>query len=103
MAQNIIVFIPGQFFSVANDLIDVHAKTIGAAGVMVYMALARHMNHKSGTCHPSIGTLERVLGLARATIKAALRKLVSAGLITITERRDAAGDPTSHLYTLLDP
>jgi hypothetical protein len=94
---------PGHYFSLDNDLIDHHAKTIGIIGVGLYTALARYANRKTGECWPSIGRLAHLLDCARSTIKIYLRKLVEVGLITITPRHDEAGDSTSHLYTLLDP
>ena len=94
---------PGHYFSLANDLIDHHAKTIGILGVGLYAALARYANRKTGECWPSIGRLAHLLDCARSTIKISLRKLEACGLITITKRWDEAGDSTSHLYTLLDP
>jgi DNA-binding MarR family transcriptional regulator len=90
-------------FSIADDILDVHAETIGALGILVYVALARYANRTTGECWPSIDRLARTVQLARSTVKVYLRRLEAAGLITITERQDAAGDATSNLYTLLDP
>jgi hypothetical protein len=94
---------PGHYFSLDNDLIDIHAKTIGIIGVGLYTALARYAHRKTGACWPSIGRLAHLLDCARSTIKIYLRKLEACGLITITPRHAEAGDSTSHLYTLLDP
>jgi len=102
MAQ-ILVLKPGNFFGLANDLLDVHGKTIGPLGILVYVGLARYANRTTGQCWPSIDLIARTVRLARSTVKIYLRKLEAAGLISITERRNAAGDCTSHLYTLLDP
>jgi DNA-binding MarR family transcriptional regulator len=101
MAQ-IVVLKRAHFFSIDNDIIDIHAKTIGATALAVYTVLSRYANRKTGECWPSIGRLAHLLDLARNTVKAALRTLEQAGLITIRRRRDPAGDATSHLYTLLD-
>jgi hypothetical protein len=98
----IVVLKRAHFFSLDNDIIDVHAKTIGAIGVAVYTALSRFANRKTGVCWPSIGRLAQLLALARNTVKAALRTLEGVGLIAIQRRRDPAGDATSHRYTLLD-
>src|SRR5262245_61791298 len=92
-----------HYFSLDNDIIDVHGKTIGALGVALYAVLARYAHRQTGACWPSIGRLAEVLGLARSTVKVYLRRLEEVGLLTITARRDTAGDPTSHRYTLLDP
>lgn len=102
MAQ-IVILKRAHFFSMDNDIIDIHAKTIGALGVAIYTTLARYANRKTGECWPAIGRLAQTLQLARSTVKLYLRKLEEAGLIAIRERQDAAGDPTSNCYTLLDP
>src|SRR5438128_1765190 len=94
---------PGHRFSIDNDIIDIHAKTIGAIGVAIYAVLARYANRKAGECWPTIGRIARMLDLARSTVKVYLRKMEKAGLIAIEERQDPLGDPTSNLYTLLDP
>jgi DNA-binding transcriptional ArsR family regulator len=99
----IVVLKRAHFFSLDNDIIDVHAKTIGALGVAIYAVLARYANRTTGECWPAIGRIARTLDLARSTVKVYLRKLEEVGLIATTERQDAAGDPTSNLYTLLDP
>src|SRR5712691_7783121 len=100
MVQTIVVLKHAHFFSIDNDIIDVHAKTIGALGIAVYAVLARYANRQTGECWPAIARIERVLHLARSTVKVYLHKLQEAGLIAITERQSAAGDPTSNLYTL---
>jgi hypothetical protein len=102
MAQ-IVVLKRAHYFSLSDDIIDIHAKTIGAIGLAIYTTLARYANRKTGQCWPSIERLARTLDLARSTVKVYLRKLEDVGLIAIQERQDAAGDPTSNLYTLLDP
>ena len=102
MAQ-IVILKRAHYFSMDNDIIDVHAKTIGALGVAIYATLARYANRKTGECWPAIGRLAQTLQLARSTVKVYLRRLEEAGLIAIRERQDAAGDPTSNSYTLLDP
>jgi hypothetical protein len=102
MAQ-IVILKRAHHFSLDNDIFDVHARTIGPMATLVYTALCRYANRKTGECWPSIGRLAHLLALARNTVKAALRTLEAAGLIAIKRRRDPAGDATSHLYTLLDP
>jgi Helix-turn-helix domain len=102
MAQ-IVVLKRAHFFSLDNDIIDVHAPTIGAIGVAIYTTLARYANRQTGECWPAIARIARTLDLARSTVKTYLRKLEAAGLIAITARQDAAGDPTSNGYTMLDP
>jgi Helix-turn-helix domain len=89
--------------SIDNDIIDVHAKTIGAIGIAIYAVLARYANRKTGECWPAIARIQRTLNLGRSTVKRYLHRLEAAGLITVEERWDAEGDRTSNRYTLLDP
>ena len=102
MAQ-VIVLKRAHFFSIDNDIIDVHAKTIGAIGIAIYAVLARYANRKTGECWPAIARIQRTLNLGRSTVKRYLHRLQVAGLISIEERWDEEGDRTSNRYTLLDP
>jgi DNA-binding MarR family transcriptional regulator len=102
MAQ-VIVLKRAHFFSIDNDIIDVHAKTIGAIGIAIYAVLARYANRKTGECWPAIARIQRTLNLGRSTVKRYLHRLETAGLITVEERLDEEGDHTSNRYTLLDP
>jgi DNA-binding MarR family transcriptional regulator len=99
----VIVLKRAHFFSIDNDIIDVHAKTIGAIGIAIYAVLARYANRKTGECWPAIARIQRMLNLGRSTVKRYLHRLEVAGLITIKERWDEEGDRTSNRYTLLDP
>ena len=101
MAQ-VVILKRAHFFSIDNDIIDVHAKTIGALGVAIYAVLARYANRRTGECWPAIARIQRTLNLGRSTIKRYLHRLEAAGLITIEERWDEEGDRTSNCYTLLN-
>ena len=103
MTQTIVVLKRAHFFSIDNDIIDVHAKTIGAIGIAIYAVLARYANCRTGECWPAIARIQRTLKLGRSTVKRYLHRLESAGLITVEERWSDDGDRTSNLYTLLDP
>ena len=96
-----VIRLKGHYFGIPNDIIDKHGRTIGAIGVAVYAALARYADAKTGECWPAIARIERVLSLARSTVKIYLRKLEDAGLIEIEERWAEPGDHTSNLYSLL--
>jgi hypothetical protein len=102
MAQ-IIVLKRAHFFSIDNNIIDVHAKTIGAIGIAIYTVLARYANRRTGECWPTIPRIARMLDLGRSTVKRYLHRLQKAGLISIEERWDEEGDRTSNRYTLLAP
>jgi DNA-binding MarR family transcriptional regulator len=97
-----VIRLTGNFFGIPNNIIDTHGRTLGAIGVGIYTALARYADRQTGECWPAIAKIERVLGLARSTVKVYLHKLEALGLIEIEERWDAAGDRTTNLYTLLD-
>jgi DNA-binding MarR family transcriptional regulator len=97
-----VIRLTGNFFGIPNNIIDTHGRTLGAIGIGIYAALARYADRKTGECWPAIAKIERVLGLARSTVKVYLHKLEALGLIEIEERWDAAGDRTTNLYTLLD-
>ena len=99
----IIVLKRAHFFSIDNDIIDVHAKSIGAIGLAIYTVLARYANRRTGECWPAIPRIARMLNLGRSTVKRYLHRLQAAGLILITERWDEEGDRTSNRYTLLNP
>jgi DNA-binding MarR family transcriptional regulator len=101
-ATRTVIRLKGNFFGIPNDIIDKYGRTIGAIGVGVYAALARFADARTGECWPAIARLERVLNLARSTVKLYLRKLEEAGLIEIEERWADPGDRDSNLYTLLD-
>jgi hypothetical protein len=103
MAQTVVVLKRAHFFSIDNDIIDVHAKTIGAIGIAIYAVLARHANRRTGECWPAIARIKRTLNLGRSTVKRYLHRLEAAGLITVEERWSEDGDRTSNLYTLLNP
>jgi GntR family transcriptional regulator len=102
MAQ-IIVLKRAHFFSIDNDIIDVHARKIGAIGVAIYTVLARYANRRTGECWPTIPRIARMLDLGRSTVKRYLHRLQKTGLISIEERWDEEGDRTSNRYTLLAP
>jgi hypothetical protein len=87
------------YFTIDNDLIDVHAKTIGAYGIAIYTYLRRRMKHGTRQCWPSVKTIAEDLDIAESTVKVYLKKIVNARLIFSEARWDTAGDPTSNLYT----
>jgi hypothetical protein len=103
MAQTVVVLKRAHFFSIDNDIIDVHAKAIGAIGIAIYAVLARYANRRTGECWPAISRIQRTLNLGRSTVKRFLHRLEAAGLITVEERWSEEGDRTSNLYTLLNP
>ena len=103
MPPSVIVLKRAHFFSIDNDIIDVHAKNIGAIGLAIYAVLARYANRRTGECWPAIARMQRMLNLGRSTVKRYLHRLEAAGLISVGERWSDDGDRTSNRYTLLNP
>lgn len=93
-----------DWFWANNSVIDRYGAAIGADGVAVYMALARHAD-RNGQCFPSYATLAERLGLSRPTIMKCIERLKIAGLITSMARtkpsKTGTERPDSNLYTLL--
>jgi GntR family transcriptional regulator len=94
---------PGQWCWLDTAVIATYGPRIGAHALAVYLVLASHANGRTQTCYPSIKTIARLTHLGRSTVKNALRTLKGEGLIQSTPQHDPQGDPTSNLYTLLDP
>lgn len=90
----------GQFGRVPLWL--VRHPQVKARALQVYALLAaKHADRDTGTCYPSRRTLALALGVARSTIDIALAQLKAAGAIRVQHRRDAAGDWTTNLYSVL--
>ena len=90
-------------FRLDNCLIDDYAAELGAIGVAVYAVLQRYADRTTGQCWPSVATIARLLRLSKNCVKKYLHLLARLGLITLTPRATAEGDPTSNLYTVHDP
>lgn len=65
----------------------------------LYAVLAHYAGAK-GAAWPARSTLARDLRCSVSSIERALRELTALGAVSITQRRDAAGDLTSSLYTV---
>lgn len=74
---------------------------ISASAVRVYCCLRRYADNKTGECFPSRRTLAMRSRVSIATVDRALRELNENGAIRQTRRKNAAGDWTSNLYTVL--
>ena len=85
-----------------TDIVDVHARTVGAVAMGVYYVLASYADKTTATCSPALGLLAEAVGLSRAMVKRSLRTLEAAGLIAIEEHYTATGTQGVQLYTLLD-
>jgi hypothetical protein len=75
---------------------------IGARELQVYLVLAGFADVETAQAWPSRRTLAVACGVASVrTVDAAVERLVAAGALRVTRRRDAQGDYTSSVYTLL--
>jgi GntR family transcriptional regulator len=68
----------------------------------VYVYLKKHANHATGTCYPSIATLEKETNISEKKIRLILKNLKDKKLITIQNRTLVNGGKTSNIYKLLE-
>lgn len=90
---------PGWFY-LDDALIDTHGQVVGAIGIAVYAALARHAK-ANGRAIVSYDQLADSLDLSRNTVIRKLHLLAESGLISISPQTDDAGNPiAANVYTL---
>lgn len=70
--------------------------------VSVYVYLKKHADHATGTCYPSIATLEKETNISEKKIRLILKNLKAKKLITIQNRTLVNGGKTSNIYKLLE-
>ena len=89
-------------FQVTNSKGKTTTHVLGAAGVAVYCALARHAN-KEGECWPGMGKMAKRLDLSFNSVKTKLVGLEQLGLIAVTRnrRKEGSDEPDSNYYRLL--
>jgi DNA-binding transcriptional ArsR family regulator len=83
-----------------KKVFEQHAGEVGPVAWFVYCGLAYYAWDKPD-CFPFHGSLARVLGLARVTVRKALQELRGAGLIEIEAQVDRKGQ-SSNRYRLLE-
>ncbi len=88
------------FFMIDNAVLDRYGAMLSGNEFKVYAALARHANAERHAW-PSYAGMAKRLGMDRSTVMRAIKRLEELGLLRREYQRDAAGDPTSNLYTLL--
>ena len=75
---------------------------VGARELQVYLVLAEHADNETGEAWPSRRRIAERCGVASVrTVDAALDRLVAVGALRVARRRDARGDWTTSLYTVL--
>lgn len=68
----------------------------------VYVYLRKHADHATGTCFPSIATLEKETKISEKKIRLILKDLKKKKLITIQNRTLGNGGKASNIYRLLE-
>lgn len=68
----------------------------------VYVYLKKHADRATGTCYPSIATLEKETKISEKKIRLILKDLKDKKLITIQNRTLVNGGKTSNIYKLLE-
>lgn len=81
---------------------DILTKLDNPYELSVYVYLKKHADHATGTCYPSIATLEKETKISEKKIRLILKDLKDKKLITIQNRTLVNGGKTSNIYKLLE-
>lgn len=81
---------------------DILKKLDNPYELSVYVYLKKHADHATGTCYPSIATLEKETKISEKKIRLILKDLKDKKLITIQNRTLVNGGKTSNIYKLLE-
>jgi len=73
---------------------------VSDGAIRQYAILARHADNGTGDCWPSRAELAERQHCSVDTVDRRNKELTGLGALTITHRRDEAGDRTSNLYTV---
>jgi len=74
--------------------------TLTGTDVMVYAAIARFADNRTGEAYPSRSTIGLYARCSNSTVDRSIAALIDAGFLTKTPRRKKTGDPDSNLYTV---
>jgi hypothetical protein len=77
------------WFWLDNAIIDEYLPKIGVTAFAVYACIVRHSD-RAGNAFPSYSTLQKELACGRSQVAAAIKKIVDAGLVTITTGKRAS-------------
>ena len=81
---------------------DILSKLDNPYELSVYVYLRKHADHTTGTCFPSIATLEKETKISEKKIRLILKDLKEKKLITIQNRTLGNGGKTSNIYRLFE-
>jgi len=82
-----------------SRLESIYQSELPNRAILVYMYLSDRAGN-TGQCFPSIPTIARQTNLAQNTVRRAIKDLVKAGFLYVTERQRPNGATSSNLYTL---
>lgn len=89
-----------------NPFVMIYWETLnklnGPYELAVYLYLKKHADNITGTCFPSIATLEKETQISEKKIRLILKDLKDKKLITIQNRVLENGGKTSNVYKLLE-
>ena len=77
------------WFHIDNEVIDEYLPKIGMTAFSVYACIVRHANGERDSW-PSYSKLQSELGCGRSQVATAIKKIVDAGLVTITSGKRAS-------------
>lgn len=87
------------------SLLDTYGPLIKADGIAVYVALVRHADNATQTCHPSYETLAGETGLSRRQVMRVIERLATVGLLRVTPQSTTTTEGkrvhAANRYTLL--
>lgn len=74
---------------------------ISANAVRVYCVLRRYADNTTGECFPSRKTVAMKARISMQTLDRCIKELVDHGALKVQQRKNAAGDWSSNLYTVM--
>ena len=87
------------FFAIIPEW--VLALPISSNAIRTYCVLRRFADNTTGECYPSRKLLSMKARLSVSTLDRAIKELVDAGAVKVKPRKNANGDWSSNLYTVI--
>lgn len=90
-----------DFFLMDNALATDYVGDLSGRALKVYTVLAYYADAHTGTCYPGIKKLAELTKMSDRNVQRGINELEKYEMITVTPRKDACGDATSNLYTIV--
>jgi hypothetical protein len=87
------------FFAIIPEW--VLALPVSSNAIRTYCVLRRFADNNTGECYPSRRLLSMKARLSVSTLDRAIKELVDAGAVKVKPRKNASGDWSSNLYTVI--